>query len=41
MKEVLRVCRQYFGPADGEHINVCVRDALKVIDRKHFLLSIR
>ncbi|PRQ56380.1 putative S-adenosyl-L-methionine-dependent methyltransferase [Rosa chinensis] len=31
--EVLRVSRQYFGPEDGEHIKVYVRDALKVVDK--------
>ncbi|KAM5550842.1 eEF1A lysine and N-terminal methyltransferase [Rosa sericea] len=32
-EEVLRVSRQYFGLDDGEHIKVCVGDALKVIDK--------
>ncbi|XP_061999036.1 uncharacterized protein LOC133716343 [Rosa rugosa] len=32
-EEVLRVCRQYFGLEDGEHIEVCVGNALKVIDK--------
>ncbi|VVA38787.1 PREDICTED: methyltransferase [Prunus dulcis] len=34
-KEVLRVARKYFGLEDGggEHINVCVGDAIKVIEK--------
>ncbi|XP_061995515.1 uncharacterized protein LOC133713493 [Rosa rugosa] len=32
-EEVLRVSRRYFGRDDGEHIKVCVGDALEFIDK--------